>query len=293
MVADTLIPMDRPQRLLQKAQKYADDLEAFLFDASAAVTTLLDALPHAETALRLKMLPLIGYAGKDRALWPLFHLMMDRSQDETTRTSAALQLGLAASMSDDASAVQSALIEKLDHQDPTIRSGCALALGWEGNRQAVTPLMVRLTDPDRDVREAVIASLSSVADDTVFDSLRERLSHASLFEQRVILLNLWRFSNQHNRVEDVYLGCMKNAAAELYPDILAGLAMIPLSPEIISLYGGLLSARDARIRRQVLENLSSHRPIDNQALRMQLHRLLRDKDDRVRQAAIRIFAKTP
>jgi hypothetical protein len=58
-----LVPMKRPERIIEKARKYIIDMEAFISDTPNAVTRTLDALPHADTALILKMLPLLGFAG--------------------------------------------------------------------------------------------------------------------------------------------------------------------------------------------------------------------------------------
>ena len=117
----------------------------------------------------MKIIPLLGYAGKDRVLWPLFHLMIAASTDEQVRRSAAVQLGLAASLSADPSALKSELIENLSHPETYIRSNCALALGWEGNWPAVKSLIAHLPDPYRDVQAAVVAALLSLGDVRVFD----------------------------------------------------------------------------------------------------------------------------
>jgi HEAT repeat protein len=217
--------------------------------------------------------------------------MMADSTDETVRRSAAVQLGLAASLSDDPSALKSQLIENLNHAQPTVRSNSALALGWDGNWPAVKSLIHHLSDPDQDVQASVVAALSSVGDDRVFDILTDRMENAGLEEQRNILLNLWRFSEQNPRVEKVYLDCMDRIAPDLRLDALSALAMMPLSMAILNSYKTLLSDMDPRIRRQVVENLSGTEPSDYEALEATLHDLIADRDVRVRQAAIRLLAK--
>jgi HEAT repeat protein len=284
--------MNRPDRLLEKARGYLADMEAFLAEPAFAVGVLLDALPHADTALIVRMLPLLGYAGKDRVLWPLYHLMLEASKAESLRHLAAVQLGLAASLSDDPSALKAALIEKLNHPNPSVRSRCALALGWEGNWPAVTSLMVHMPDPDRNVQDAVVAALSSVGDVRVFDLLSARLETGTVEEQRSILLNLWRFAEQVPRVEAVYLGCMEMLLPELRLDALSGLALLPLSTAILKRYRQLLGDEDLRIRRQVMENLSAEAPVDDEQLKAILYGLLSDKDAQIRQAALRLLARS-
>ena len=80
-------------------------MDLFLADTVGALDHLLEALPHADTKLQIKMLPLLGYIGKDRVLWPLYHLVMDPSANDQVRRLAAIQLGLAASSSDDPEAL--------------------------------------------------------------------------------------------------------------------------------------------------------------------------------------------
>ncbi len=291
MKTGILLPMNRTERLLEKARGYLADMEGFLAEPAVAVAVLLDALPHADTALILKMLPLLGYAGKDRVLWPLYNLMLEASKDEQVRHSAAVQLGLAASLSNDPSALKAELIEKLDHPNPSVRSSCALALGWEGNWPAVEPLMVHMPDPDRNVQDAVVAALTSIGDLRVFDLFTARLETGTVEEQRSILLNLWRFAEQVPRVETVYIGCFETLVPDLRVDALSGLAMLPLSTTILKGYLQLLGNEDPRVRRQVLENLSATESVDDEQLKETLYGLLADEDAQTRQAAIRLLAR--
>lgn len=291
MNTGVLIPMNRPERLLGKVRGYLADTEAFLAEPVVAVAVLLDALPHADTELIMRMLPFLGFAGKDRVLWPLYNLMLEASKDERVRHSAAVQLGLAASLSNDPSVLKAELIEKLDHPNPSVRCSCALALGWEGNWPAVESLMVHMADPDRNVQDAVVAALASMGDVRAFDLLITRLKTGAVEEQRSILLNLWRFAEQIPRVETVYLSCMETLLPELRVDALSGLSMLPVSTTILKGYQQLLRDEDPRIRRQVLENISAAEPIDDEQMKEILFGLLADEDTQIRQAAIRLLAR--
>lgn len=291
MKTGILIPMSRPDRLLEKARWVLADMEGILDDPGVAVAILLEALPYADTTLIMKMLPLLGYAGKDRVLWPLYQLMGDFSKDELVRHLAAVQLGLAASLSNDPSALKAALIEKLDHPNPSVRSSCALALGWEGNWSAVEPLLVHMHDPDRNVQDAVVAALSSLGDVRVFEFLTARLETGTMEEQRSILLNLWRFSEQTTRLESVYLGVLETFMSDLRVDALSGLAMLPFSTTILKGYLRLLEDDETRVRRQVLENLSAVEFVVDEQLQEALYGLLADEDAQIRQAAVRLLAR--
>jgi HEAT repeat protein len=291
MKTGKLIPLDRPRRLLQKVHQYTSNSDLFFSDSSTAVPIFLDALPHADTQLLLKMLPMLGSAGDDRVLWPLFNIIAANSLDEPLRTSAAIQLGLAASLSEDPLAIRNALIELLNHPDASIRSSCALSLGWEGNWPAVKPLAGHLSDPDQDVRMAVVAALSSMEDEKVLALLEDRLNSGTKEEQRVIFLHLWRFRRYLQEVEEIYVKSMADADTDLQLDILVGLAMLPLSPKLLDLYRLFVVDKNARIRHQVLENLSTANPLEYGALNQHLRKLLKDEDARVRQAAIKLFAR--
>jgi HEAT repeat protein len=287
-----LIELDRPGRLLKKACDYLANVDLFMADSVGALDILLDALPHADTTLQLKMLTLLGYVGEDRVLWPLYNLVMDPSANDQIRRSAAIQLGLAASLSDDPEALKTELIEQLNrHPEASVRSNCALALGWRGNRSAVTELLHHLQDPDRDVQTAVVTALSSMGDARIFDRLVALLDDSDLEGQRCILLNLWRFNEQRSRVEAIYLGWLKRPATDLHADVLSALGMMRLSPEIINLYRRLLADRYATIRCQVVQNLSSADPNEYACISDSLNGLLKDEDARVRQAAIRLLSR--
>ena len=283
--------MDRPRRLLKRVYQYTSNSELFFSNSFAAVTLFLDALPHADSPLLLKMLPLLSCAGDDRVLWPLFHLISSGRLDDTLRTSAAIHLGLAASTSENSLAIQNALIEKLNHPNAIIRGSCALSLGWEGNRPAIKPLARCLSDPDPDVRAAVVAALSSVEDKEVLALLENRLKNGTKDEQRVIFLHLWRFRKHLRKIENIYIKYMAEADTDLRLDILVGLAMLPLSPKLLDLYRLLIVDKNARIRHQILENLSTANPIEYNALNKHLRNMLDDEDACVRQAAIKLFAQ--
>ena len=266
-------------------------MEAFLNDTPGSITVLIDALPHASPSLKSQILPLLATAGKEKSLWPLFRVMMDSSVGEEIRRSAAVHLGLAASLCKDPSVVNAALITNLDHPEPVVRSCCSLALGWEGNGAAVPALMNRLPDPDRDAQAAIIAALSSINDDRVFDYLTRQLKIGNLEEQRSILLNLWRFADRIPEVERSYLEGLDWLPGELIPDILSAVSMIPQTEVILEIYRRLLSEENTDICLQVLENLEALDSLDHQPLNTCLQRLLTNKENRIRRAATRLLAK--
>ena len=130
-----------------------------------------------------------------------------------------------------------------------------------------------------------------MGDDRIFDQLVTHLDGSSLEAQRSIVLNLWRFNERLSRVETIYLEWLNRPATDLHTDVLSALGMIPLSPDILNLYRRLLSDMDSTIRHQVVENLASADPNEYASIQDSLHGLLKDKDARVRQAAVRLFSR--
>ncbi|GAB6904471.1 hypothetical protein DESC_720403 [Desulfosarcina cetonica] len=285
-----LIPFNRSHRLLDKVRDYLADMNTFFADIDNGVAIFLEILPHVDNSMLARMLPLLGYAGKEEVLWPLYDLTVNESTNEQIRTTAAIQLGLAALQSKDPSAINAALINMLDHSLPTIRMGCALALGWEGNYPAVQALIQRLDDPERDVQASVVTALVSVGGNYVFDLLKSRLLIGSIEEQRSILLNYWRFSEKFPNVEWVYSDVIMDLPADMRIDALEGMGMLPISFVILNRYRKLIADEDPFVRLKVLENLLAHKADEISSISDDLYPLLNDKDSRVRQAAVRLLS---
>lgn len=288
---DNIIPLNRRQRLLRKAGEYVANMDRFLAHGAKAVTTLLDALPHADRGLMLKIIPLLGHVGRDNALGPLYRLMTDARLDDQLRRLVALQLALASSLSNDAGQIRAHLIVGLAHRDPSIRSACALALGWEGNLASVDALLNSLADPDGDVQAAVVSALASVGDRRVFDTLIRQLKNGTVHEKRCIIMNLWRFEDHLPRIETVYLDSIAHGSADVRLDAVCALAMLPMTTAIRDAYEGLLLDNDPRIRLQVIDNLSVMDPSNYHGLVDVLMELLADKNALVRRAAVSLFSR--
>ena len=288
MTNGIIIPLGRSKRLMRKAQTLLKDPNLLFEDSDHGITILIDALPHADQSSLLKMLPLLAYAGRDRVLWPIYRLMFDRSHDGHVRNAAAIQLGMAASLSGDPSMLNRKLVENLDHPEPAIRSGSAMALGWPGNDQVVDALLAHMDDDDSDVQTAMVTALTSIGGDRVFDRLNLCLTSGDTDLKRNIILNLWRFSDYGNRVERIYLDGLEDSTDDLRADLLAGLAMLPPSTTIMECYERFLYGDDPDIKCQILQNLMGNDPADYAVLNDCLNTLLSDKHDHVRQMAIRL-----
>ncbi len=287
-----LIPMDRPLRLAKRVKGYTSNPEYFFSDIPNAVSLFLDALPYVDSHLLSNMIPLMGCSGDDRVLWPIYDMVCSDSLGDALRTSAAIHLGVALSLSQQADAVVISLIESLDHPDADIRAGCALSLGWEGNTLSILPLMAHIDDTDEHVRASVVAALSSIEDEKALTLLTDKIKRGGKEDRRLIFLHLWRFRRYIRKVENFYIRYIWQSDTDLQLDMLAGLAMLPLSPKLIELYRNFMFDADARIRHQVLNNLSKSTPFEYSALNPHISKLLKDQDARVRKTAIRLFVRT-
>jgi hypothetical protein len=290
MKSADIIPFNRGNHLLKKAQELLANTDLFFSDPQEGVTRLLDALPYCKPMLMLKLLPLLGYAGKDRVLLPLYRLIVEPEQDEQVRISAAVQLGTAGAQSRDPSTVTMLLMDNLDYPDSSIRSCSALALGWEGNNIAVNHLMSHLMDSDRDVQAAIVTALSAIGGTNVFYQLKERLKTGALEEKRSIILNLWRFIEKVPEVATIYADQVNNIDAELKADLLTGIGMIPLSEEILDVYGRLLRENEAVLQLQILKNLSTRNPNEYFELKPILKELAKNSETEIRQMVIRLLS---
>jgi HEAT repeat protein len=291
MKSAEVLPFNRSNHLLKKAQALLENKDLYFSDPQQGVTCLLDALPYCQPSMMLKILPLLGYAGKDRVLWPLYRLIINPEQNDQVRFSSAVQLATAASQSRDPSAVTALLIDCLDYPQSSVRSSCAIALGWDGNTIAVNHLLHHLTDNDRDVQAAIVTALSAIGGLQVYNQLTDRLRTGTIEEKRSIVLNLWRFMEKMPQVKDVYLNYIDQIEAELKVDLLTGVGMIPLSEKIISVYRSLLSEKDVDVQFQVLKNLSTRTPTDYFELTTGLKELAKNGENRIRQMAIRLLSK--
>ncbi len=291
MKTDNLIQFNPSKQLLQKAWNIVNDVEFFLSNANSSVDCLIDALSWADVSLKLKIVPLLGLSGQERVLEPLYGLVVNSRQDERVRQMAAVQLSIAVSRCcNDPSDLRKRLITGLSHQDGAIRENCALALGWEGNIEAVKDLVQCLNDPDRGVQSAAVSALSSVDDDRVFDLLINRLSVGIFEEKRNILLHLWRFARKRSQVASVYIDHLEDLDNDLRMDALFGMAMIPPSSKILDAYRKIVTNEKGAILRRVLENLSGMDPFVTKSFEDVLRNLASDPDARIRQLAIRIVS---
>ena len=161
----------------------------------------------------------------------------------------------------------------------------------EGAAAAAIPLIELLYDSDVQVQQAAVNALANLQDDRILGLLLDRLNHASLEQRRSILYNLWRFSDQWEKVAEVYLRILDHMEDELRVDALVLLGMIDGMKHHLAAYRKFLKDADARIRELAfneLAGLTSHELI---AIRSDIEAGLADPEAKVKRAALKAFQK--
>jgi HEAT repeat protein len=185
-----------------------------------------------------------------------------------------------------------ALIGQLNHPDPQHRANATFALGWEGNHRAAVALVEKLFDPSVEVQQAAVNALSNLRDDRIFELLRDRLAHGSVEQQRTILFNLWRFYSRREEVLSVYHGYLCHTDPSLRLDALVLLSTVSETADEMESYLALLQDGEERIRELVLERLEELPPEEIGPIAERIRPLLDDASAKVRQAAVRLLARS-
>jgi HEAT repeat protein len=286
-----IINFEPQERLLEKAQKYIDDVAFFLDDKQDAVPLLLRALKLADRRLKHKILLMLGGFAKQEIAWPLYQMMTDPAEDEDVCHDASIQLSVTLPFLKDSQKLIDRLLDDLKSSDTEIRVNAAFALGWEGNSQAAIPLIELLYDPDIQVQQTAVNALSNLRDDRILNLLLERLAHGPREQKRTILFNLWRFYSKREEVTTVYLKYLEHEDEGLRFDALVLLGSVIETRDHIGVYRKCLKDKEPRIRELALKNLAELDAEDLVGLETEIRNLVSDPEMKVKQAAVRALKK--
>jgi len=286
-----IINFEPQERLLEKAQKYIDDVALFVDDKKNAVPLLLRALKLADRRLKHKILLMLGGFAKQEIAWPLYQMMTDPAEDEDVRHDASIQLSVTLPFLKDSQKLIDCLLEDLKRSDTEIRVNAAFALGWEGNSQAAIPLIELLYDPDIQVQQTAVNALSNLRDDRILNLLLERLAHGPREQKRTILFNLWRFYSKREEVTAVYLKYLEHEDEGLRFDALVLLGSVIETVDHIDVYRKCLKDPEPRIRELALKNLAELEAADLAGLETDIRHLMSDPEMKVKQAAVKALKR--
>jgi HEAT repeat protein len=253
MTQNNIIQFNPTERVISKVDKYLESRELFFENREAAIPLLLNAFKYADSALKQKIILLLGSSAKQEVAWPFYKMLSDPVENEEIKYIAAVQLRVIFPTLKDSQPLIDRLLRDLENEDPEIRMYAATALGWDGNFQAAIPLIALLFDSDMDVMQAAVNALTDLGDDRIFTILTDRLKYGTLEQKRCILFNLWHLTSKQDEVIDVYLNYLNNPNAELRYDSLVLLKALTEPEECLDAYIQCLNDEDSRIRLLALE----------------------------------------
>jgi len=286
-----VIPFEPQLFLLEKARVYLQDVERFLNERDTAVPLLLRALQFGDRHFKRQVLLLLGGFAKQEVAEPLYRIMTDPEEDEDVRHDAAIQLSVTFPFLKDPQPLLGRLLENLKSPDPDLRADAAFALGWEGNSEAVIPLIELLYDEEPKVQQTAVNALANLRDDRILDRMIERLQNGPPEQKRTILFNLWRFYSRREAVIDIYLEHLQHEDEDLRLDALVLLSTLTDVGDHLDTYRGCLRDRSPRIRELALRELLEANPAQIAPFRSTVEELLEDPEMPIKQAALQLLRK--
>ena len=287
-----VIEFEPRERILQKAKNYIESVELFLDESEQAIPLLLKALKYADRDLKREIMLLLGSFAKEEAVWPLYEMMTDASEDEEIRRDASIQLSVIGPLLKDPQPLLDRLLTEIESTDAERRINATFALGWRGNTQSAIPLIQRLYDPDERVQQTAVNALCNLRDDRILDLLVDRLNRGSLEQKRAILFNLWRFHAKEPEVVDVYLKYLEDDDPDLRFDALVCMGPVTKAEDYLEAYRKCLKDKDARVRELALKRLAEEAGATSlESLRAEIEPLLNDLHMKVKKAALEILKR--
>lgn len=292
MKKNSVIELEPKARTLEKARKYIESIESFLDDGPQAVSLLLRAMKLADRDLKREIMLVLGSFAKEEIAWPLYEMMTDSSEDEEVRHDSAIQLSVIGPFLRDPQPLVDRLLKEIESPDTERRLHATFAIGWEGNVQATTALIPRLYDGDRRIQQTAVNALCNLRDDRILDLLLDRLDHGPLEQKSAILFNLWRFDSKGERVKDVYCKCVEHEDPDIRFDALVCLGPLTQAQDCIELYRKCLKDKDDRIRELALKRVAEEAGATaRETLRVEIESLLDDPNMEIKKAVLNLLRK--
>lgn len=286
-----IIPFDLETRLLKKALNYVHFPERFIADRKQATPILLRALKHMDKEAAHKTILLLALAGKNDIAGIFYEMMTDPRYAAEIRMALSTQISVILPRLKDRGVIVNALLEDIQKDDPDLRGYAAFALGWEGNHQAILPLVNLLYDDEISVRQMAVNALSNLRDDRVFYRMIECLEDGPADQKKCILFNLWRFDSKKDEVRNIYLKYRTDMDPELRFDALILLEYVSAPNQIFDDYIDALNDQHPGIRAFALEKMDSFPRHLLVKCKPNINALLRDNDKKTMAAAIKLYKK--
>jgi len=251
-------------------------------EGERAVPYLLTGLRDGDPDLQRACVIALTLLHKEAALEPFYQLMADPAQDADLRDQMAVSLSAIGGRRGFPEWLMECLITDLESPDPTLRGLAAIALGWEGNTEAIVPLLPRLFDPDTQVRSQAAVALSEIKDPRTLELLLDRSEHSAGEERIGLMLSLHYFHDE--RAFQAVLAQLDYPDAELRFYALAYLSTFFADrPEISEGCLRLLNDPDPRIRQLAAKELGCRRVVSAEE---PLRAMLEEADMETRRVAL-------
>ncbi len=292
MNKNNILKFESKEIILQKTEVYMDDPKLFWDEEDKAVPIFFKALKYADSDTKRSLIIHLGLYTKQRQkiAEPFFRMITDPEEDIGVRDKAATLLTIILPDLENSQPFIDNLIEDTRNPDATQRS-LAAALGWEGNTQAVVPLIELIYDKTPVVQENAINSLFNIGDDRILNLLLDRLEHAELEQKRIILFNLWRFKSKKEEVIPVYKKYLIHDNADLRFDALACLGVVLDKVELMDIYRKCFKDSSPKVRRLAISQIGKANPEEIADLKDEIEELFFDPDFEVMLEAMIIFDK--
>jgi HEAT repeat protein len=282
---DNIIEFPDPEQALQLVNAWLEGPGEPAWINDQTVLLIRRAFRLAPSAMRIRMLLMLGVSRRPSAADTLYTIMIDSDYNDEVRRFAAVQLCSLGPGLEIETLLVAHLTEELNSPQPQRRANAAIALGWEGHLDCVLDLLKVLYDPDPEVQEAAAEALTNLGDARIVAPFIERLQTAPVAQQKVILYNLERFAGADGGVKATYLNYLSHPNPELRLDALSLLTRVSSIDEHMEVCAACLGDTEFAVRALALDHLYHQAPGTIATLDPQIEALTKDPYPEIRKRA--------
>ncbi len=216
----TILEFKEREGLKKKIRKYLDDPSLISKEGERAIVAISRAFKRAGADERKRMFLVLSTLAQDELAWILVSLLNDKEADDELKDQASIYLSVIGCFVSNPGLLTRRLNDIVRGGDRDSRLRAIVAMGWEGNTQAIPILVELLHSDDPEVQEVAVIGLSNLGDSRLFGILKDRLKGASSQQKRAIYYNLWRFAGKEDEALSIYKDALKKEPPGLRSDIL-------------------------------------------------------------------------
>ncbi len=288
----TILEFKEREGLKKKVRKYLDDPSLISKEGERAITTISRAFKGATAEERKRMFLVLSTLAQDELAWILVSLLEDEEADEELKDQASIYLSVIGCFVSNPGLLTRRLNEIVRGGDKDSSLRAIVAMGWEGNTQAVPILAELLHSDDPEVQEVAVIGLSNLGDSRLFGILKDRLRGASPQQKRAIYYNLWRFKGKEDEALSIYKDALKKEPPGLRSDILTVLVSMedlaaPQKARVLELLREGSLDSDGTVRLAAVKGLLELGELGSEEAR----RLVEDPNMEIKRIAVKFLEK--